>query len=246
MKKWIKGSLLVFFIILLVSVVVFVLPLPVHGSLFHKVTLTNKAKQYVAQQYGDGYTVAGAIYDFKSNRYFCKVQSVSSPDTSFEVFQGKDKALTDDFAWKVDEKENTISRLSSELDEQVEKQFLPSYPQKCIQYMLRFDDGEQMDQSKFILDMPLDLQNPPHPLELNLWVVCETPSWSALADALKDALFCADRLGWNISYYSVLLHKPYNESEEKPVTTETEYRIYRLSSEEIRKETLESFLEHNS
>lgn len=250
MKKRTKTALAMAAVLLVLAGLHCVLILPLNGSIVHKAALTRRVREYVAETYGEGFTVVQAIYDLKMDTYSCYVQSDTSVDTHFRVYEGKDDALTDYYDFEVLQKENTIGRLTRQMDDRMERDFLPAYPWECVNYMCGFeqdllDSGTAKEREGFVLDMALDMQNPPLPLELTLWVVRDDPSWEALAESLRKAAETADSLSWNVSLYSMTLHKPVAD-DEKPVNTATDFCVYQIPREAIDADSLWDYLKRNT
>lgn len=224
------------------------LVLPLNGSLVHKLALRAEVRRYVDERYGGDLTVEKAIYDFKSGTYLCQVRSQTSQDTHFTVYESKDGALLDSFFSDVVQRENTVWRLTRELDRELVEKFLPRFPMNCVDYRCSFDQkvldaGTAAIEGRFTLDMPLAPDNPPLPLELALWVECEAPSWEALAEAFRAAKGTVQELGWQISFYCVTLHTPMPDQGGKPINTATWYTGSRIPGAWIDRDDLAAILE---
>ncbi len=221
--------------------------LPLNGSMIYKAIFTDRVRSYVTETYGEGFTVDHAGYDFKINGYLCHVKSNTSEDTHWTIYEGKDGELSDHYDFEVMQKENTIWRLTREMDIRMVQDFLPIYPRNCVNYMCFFekeplDRGTPEVRERFELDMPLDMKNLPLPLEMTLWVECDAPSWEALAESFRDAKEATDSLGWQVSFYSVSLYTPLMGEDGKPTSTATDYCAYQVPCEMIEDDTLADYL----
>lgn len=251
MKKKIKTILISAAFLLAIGALYCTLILPLKGSIIHKAVLTGRVRNYVSQTYGEGFSVDHAGYNFKTNDYICHVKSDTSLDTRFSVYESKDGKLSDSYEFDVLQKENTIWRLNREMDELVVRDFLPIYPGNCVNYMCFFekkslDGATSKVRERFVTDMPLDMHQPPLPLELTLWVECDEPSWETLAESLRDAKIAADSLEWEISLYSVTLYSPFSNSDKKPGDALTDFSAYCVPSEMIGDDMLADYLKANA
>jgi len=113
-----KGIIIISVILLVILGFGFWLYLSFNGSLLKRLVMTKNAEQYVQMFYPEeDLEVDFAVYDFKMCAYYCKVHAPSGGDLYFHVYRNSDGELTDDFGTRVLQKENTILRLGTELDE---------------------------------------------------------------------------------------------------------------------------------
>lgn len=220
MKK--KTAIILCTAVILLFAAVYTFYASFNGSLIKKTIMTGKAKSYVAQTYpGQDLNVSFSVYDFKCSAYFCRVQSPVSEDTAFDVYETRDGNMADDYDLSVTNKENTISRLSRQLDIAVEQVFLPAYPHRTRLAMCDFYSETEFDRSKFELDMPLDLTRLPHPAELTIWVETShvEPTWEEAAELLREAVRITEELNMDIRYFSISVEYPYREDDDeiKPI-----------------------------
>jgi hypothetical protein len=219
-----------------------------NGSVVMKAVTTRAAKAYAAEQYPDlGLSVSNAIYDFKSNVYCYHAQSPSSEDTHFEIFRTRDGEMRDDYAVSVADGSNTISRLSEEMNADMEAVLLPVYPHRTRLAMCDFYYGEEFDQSKFKTDMALNWSDLPHPAELTLWVETsgDTPTWEEEEALLREAAALTEQCGMDIRYYSILLECKYEEGEDgkrKPVEYNSDVSALDVPRDVITGDGLADFL----
>lgn len=246
-KKWKVLGLVALILVVLAGLYCMVV-LPFQGSILRKMAWNTQVRAYVEDAYGPGYTVEWPVYNGKGNYYVSYVQSDTSPDTRFSITDGGENgALTDHYDWEVTQRENTLSRLSRQLDEKMELDYLPAFPMECCMYALQFDKNAldlqpDLVRERIALDMPLDMTQPPLPLIMTLWVVQEDPSWEALAAALRQAADTADALGWPVAQFSISLHTPIVEGNEKPADNATEFRANDVPYDVVRGENLVQYL----
>lgn len=161
-----------------------------NGSLIRKLVMTKQAEQYVAQVYaGEDLVVDFATYDFKMGGYSCNVHSPSGGDLYFSVYQNSDGNLTDDFALRVLAKENTIFRLTGNLDDFTEEFLAKNFPHRTTLVMCDVD-GEITDamRNKLRINMPFSIDGFPLPCEMGVWTETagDAPTWEEAAERLKE------------------------------------------------------------
>ncbi len=161
-----------------------------NGSVIHRAVMARKARAYTEKNYaGREWDVSFGRYDFKIGKYFCDVQSPDSPDTRFTVYETDKDQLADDYESRVTQKENTIWRLSDELDTQVEKILKDSYPYRTELVLGEFvEEKSEEDRAKLTPDMPLDIKNLPFSGRVTVWVETqnENPTWEEVAERLRE------------------------------------------------------------
>lgn len=243
-----KKSVVIFSVIIAVLLIgVYAVYASFNGSLIHKAILTDTARDYIAENYpSQELEVDYAVYDFKLGGYHCDVQSPTSVDTAFDVYETSDGKLEDDYEIAVVNKENTIRRISIELDRAVDEIFPPAFPHRTRLVMCDYCYKDEIDRSKFELDMKLDLACLPQPAELTVWVETSgaEPTWEEAARLLREMAHTTDDLGLDISYYSISVEYPYDETdgERKPSDYGSIVGASEVPKEIVESDGLEAFL----
>lgn len=234
-------------IVTFLLVFIYLIFMSFNGSLIHRIVFTNQTKEYVRENYpGEEWEISFAVYDFKMNNYLCHIQSPSSIDTAFNVYETQDGKPADDFEIAVINKENTIYRMARELDTLTDEIILPAYPHRTRLMMCDFNYTEEIDRSKFELDMEFDYKNISNPIELTIWVETSQsePTWEEAAKLFREAVSITEKLGINVSYFSISVEYPYTEVEEElvPIDYNSIVGAFEVPKEIILSDKLEDFL----
>lgn len=215
------------------------------GNIIRKIIVTQKVKDYIAENYPEQeFKISFATYNFKMSEYCCHVQSPVSKDTSFTVYASRHNELEDDYDFRVEKRQNTIQRISQELDHQVEEILEQKYAHRTRLVLLRFVHEEEIDPAQFELDMKADLHKLPHQVELTVWVETSyaQPTWEEAADLLRELVTITEDNDIDISYFSISVEYPYEDGE-KPMDFSSIVGIFEITKEIIKSDELEEYLE---
>lgn len=220
-----------------------------NGSIIQKCITTSKVKDYVKEHYDiNEYDVEFATYDFKMVGYYCNVQSKTSEDTRFEVYKSGDE-YTDDYEFRVSKKENTIGRLSRNLDDYIEDFLEKNYPHRTVLSLLDID-GEITDEmrDKLKLDMEFDMDTFPLPLSLTVWTeTCnEYPSYDEVEKDLYELYDLTSSKGLNIKTYSLAIYEKFEEDENGNIEyayTDKQCYVYDVPVSVIKEHKVKEFIE---
>lgn len=155
------------------------------GNPISKVVAQKAIKEYVANHYSQMDLELGKVtYDFKFSQYGTVVQSKTSEDTCFYVYTDSlGKNVDDYYNSEVVDCFTTWRRLSQELDEAAEEMIRPlGYDFDHISIKFYEDEKGEDVRNKLVLDMTLDIQNPPAPLEMDVCLFTEDVSWEKVAE----------------------------------------------------------------
>lgn len=173
------------------------------GNPISKAIAKKSAIKYVEANYADldvNYVRCG--YSFKNGRYIVFFQSPTSEDTAFSVETASNgKVKYDNYESSVVNKFNTFTRLSDELYK-VTKTILEYNLKYDFEYAgIRF--AKETDETKFELDMELDISEPPDKLVADIVVFDAECSYERIAEIAKDVEQKMTEQRIPISYVSV-------------------------------------------
>ena len=192
-----------------------------NGNPISAAIVTARVNSYVKETYpGNDFSIKWASYDFKTNDYRCRIQSASSPDTSFFISGGISGKLYDSYETAVLEKGTTYARLDNALNEEACALLKQQFPYRCQIFYCYFSEKETGTRDKLILDMPFELHNLPYPAALTVYVEAgqKTPTWEELAQKLLLLKKAADENQIHIAYYSICLEAAYEEDKNGNLT----------------------------
>lgn len=189
------------------------------GNPVSKILAKNAAKQYVEENYNDlNLELNAPHYNIKFNRYGILAKSKTSEDTVFRIYTDSlGNIIEDDYKYEVANCFTTSRRLSSELDEKAKKIIGEKLDYDFDILSIRFtgDGKADEDLTKLQLDMELNINNPPIPLEVYVSAFTKDVTWNKIAEvtlALKKVL---EEQNIPISQYSIrlipLVEKPEKE-----------------------------------
>lgn len=217
-KRFSIAALITVLVLILIFTGVFIAYSAFGGNPVTKLTFTSKAKAYVSEKWPEAeFKVSKAVYDFKTCSYSCHVQSLDSKDTAFSVYRIQSGEVRDSYEADVVKRGRTIARLSRDLDIFVEEKLLPDFNRRVGNIYCSFYDLEEIDDSKFQLDMDFTPDKMPYPV--TLYMSTETknqePTWEELAEVLKEVVSYTESKGIDIKYYCITLDYPYEVNEKE-------------------------------
>lgn len=207
---WILGGILLIF-----AAFALLIYFAFSGSLIKKMQLKAKVKTYVAQNFTDAnLKVTDSIYDFKMNKYFCQVESETSEDTRFLVWENEEGMQTD-FESRVTNKENTLWRLGRELEEYADANLLPHIEGRNDLFYCDFVVPEGDTRDCLTLDMAFDANNLPYPVSMTVWLETkyDEPSEEELQERLVEMKEVAETYLPAISQISVTVRDKFVQGE---------------------------------
>lgn len=189
------------------------------GNPISKMLAKQGAIKYVNEKYRDLDLEMGKVYyNFKFGTYGVFVQSAKSEDTAFSIYMdGYGNVREDDYEYEVANNFTTWRRLSEELDKKAVEMIGSALKYDFEHISIRFaeqDDGGNL--MKLKLDMSLDINHPPLPLEAYVNIYSEDVSYNKIAEAAKAVEGVMNKHGIPVSQYSVRLipmeNKPQNKN----------------------------------
>ena len=204
---------------------------------------TSKINSYVQANYSDlELEVSKATYNFKTSAYQSFAVSKKSEDTRFSISWRKGH-ISDYYESEVVSRFSTYRRLSEEFDDVIERIISEEFPYEVDLVIGDFTKSEG-DFSTLVLDMPLDIHNPPLKTTLTIWTFIEEYSYEALAEQLLDLHRLMLKHQIPINEYSLRLMKDYRNSDKKEFTPD-EFYVYDFPAELISEQGLiERIKEH--
>lgn len=178
------------------------------GNPISKAMAKNTAEKYVAENYGDwDYQVGEGGYNFKFSEYFVRVESPRSPDRNFTIYtDGWGRFQNDDYEGYVTNGFNTWNRLEREMREEGERIFKDNMDESIEHARFSYIDVQEDNYGGALtLDMELDLNNPPIPMELYLNIYTEDVSWDKLAQVCLEAKEILEKEDIAVINYSIRL-----------------------------------------
>lgn len=192
----------------------------------------SKIEQYVSQNYDTNeYTVGKVSYEFKFNEYIAKVTSNKSKDSYFNVSYRNGK-IRDSYESNVVRRFNTWVRLNDEISKQVKEIIQKEYSYD-LDYALTMLGKSDKEMESLILDMPLDIHNPPLPVNLSIAIYTDNPSEEETKKAMVEAYRIMQKYNIPISTYSVYISKPKDPDKNVPYTGD--YSLYDIPVSEVEK-----------
>lgn len=155
------------------------------GNPISKLAAQKAIKEYTASHYSHLDLELGKVnYNFKFGCYGAMAQSKTSEDTKFYIYTDSlGKNVADYYESEVANCFTTWRRLSSKLDEEAEKVIKPlGYDFDHISIEFYEDEKGEDVRNKLSLDMTLDIQNPPAPLEADVCLFTEDVSWEKIVE----------------------------------------------------------------
>lgn len=207
--KIIAAAFALFLIWFLFSAVIAFMGNPISAAI-----ATSKIRAYVKETYPSmDLEVPRANYNFKDSDYYSHVRSTSSIDTAFRVGYRKGK-ISDDYPFEVANRFSTYRRISMEFDKAVEDILKAEFPYDTSILIADFNKSEE-DFDKLTLDMELDINNPPIPAYLTVYIVNKEVSYEFLQDRLLELHKIMENHKIPISIYTVVVKEPLIEGELK-------------------------------
>lgn len=220
MKKRLTGFKILVVILIVFGVGILLIMNSFWGNPLSAAIAASKIEEYVEMNYPDiNVQIEPASYSFKDGGfYYALVQATNSIDTVFSVRWYGDRI--DDNYQNVSNLATTFNRLSDELDGSVEKIIAQQFPYETRLVGCAFKDVPvQLQEERLVLDMPLDIENPPFPMKLIVWCSAERPDYEVLAERMLELRDIMNRNKIPVEYYSLSVEYPYimEEGSLKPI-----------------------------
>ncbi len=234
MKKGkILGRVIIAIILLLFIGFIFNIVNSIYGNPISAAIATSKIKIYIDRTYPEeDLEISKAIYNFKFDEYYSYVKSKTSEDTSFSVSWSKGQ-VTDDYEIQVKRHYATYKRLQRELDNKVEELIRQEFPCEISTIITHFY-GDREDYSNLILDMPLDITNPPYPTMMTIYILSKEISYEILRDRLTELWAIMEENKTKIDYYTVIIQEPMSPEGEKAAIDGKSLGVYNFPAENIK------------
>lgn len=184
------------------------------GNPISLIVTTLRVRIHIAQNYPDNdFSIPFAVYDFKSREYVIRVQSASSPDTSFLVSAGNGftDPLRDEYQQSVASGYNTAMRIWRSIGTDIESLFERKLDYKdgfwdvsvdMMPVEMMPEDGEDV---QWTLDMPYQHLQSPWPLHLRFRCDLGKVGWQQMADILVKLRTFTEEHDLPIAFYTVQL-----------------------------------------
>lgn len=173
---------------------------------------TSQIKSYVMDTYPDNdLKVEKARYNFKNSEYSSRVSSKSSIDTNFRV-AWKNGRITDHYEYEVANRYTTYGRLQSEFDKAVEDIIVKEFP---YQTSILFADLYKEDFSNLELDMALNIQDPPLPASLTVYILSDEITYEVLRDRLLELFDIMTTHKIPIALYNVVIEQATEDGKDR-------------------------------
>ena len=179
------------------------------GNPVSRMLAKGAAQRYVQENYADmGLAVESVGYSFKEGAYLAHARSATSVDTAFAVYVDSfGKVMRDDCAYEVKNRMTTWRRLDEELRRIGTERIAPAIDEDWDSLYLSFDkaaDGED-GMATLVLDMPLDMHNPPLPLTAHAVLYSPDVSYGKIAQVVKKLEDKLAKEGIPVQTYGVVL-----------------------------------------
>jgi hypothetical protein len=183
-----------------------------YGNPITAAIATSNIRSYVEKTYPlSNLEVPKASYNFKFSEYASHVQSKTSMDTEFSVAWSKGR-IYDSYESDVVNRYTTFQRLQQEFSKTIEDIVIKEFPYETS--MLFADLGKaDTDLKKLSLDMPLDLNNPPLPSTLVIYILSNEISYEYLSARLLEVRDIMEQHKIPIDFYSIAIEEPMPEGE---------------------------------
>lgn len=144
----------------------------IFGNPISERIVQKSAVVYLEENYPDlNYEIIRNGYDFKSMNYYVVVQSLDSEDTRFWLSCSKDgKHITDDYDWRP--KINAEGRFASAASNDIEPKLINEFGEKA-EVWVHVETDNAVESGVISLDQPVDLDNFPFEIDVNLKVFSE-------------------------------------------------------------------------
>ena len=188
--------------------------------------------EHVSAAYPGMDLITGKVaYNFKSGEYACEVYSVASRDIVFTVAY-KNREIIDRYPSEVGSRFTTFNRLNEKLNRVVQEIVARDFPYETEMVMGNlWDPGQEKLGESLQLDMDLDTENPPLPIQVTAYAYEEDRTGEVLAQRLSelDQVLRANRV--HPQYYSLVLVNP-----EGVYPNEDSLGVYDFSRENLLRE----------
>jgi hypothetical protein len=244
--KNIKWSKIIFIVItLLFAGFILNLITSFYGNPVTAAIATSKIETYVDETYPNmDLEVPKAKYNFKFSEYVSYVKSKTSTDTRFSVAWSKGR-IDDSYGNDVVDRNTTFQRLQQEFSEVVEEIIEKEFPYETS--ILFADLGKaEIGLSSLTLDMSLDINNPPLPAALTIYILSKEISYEYLGARLLELYDIMEEQQIPIDMYSVVIKELLPE-DEKSAKGGQSIHLLDFPTEMIKSENLiETMKEHQN
>lgn len=197
---------------LLIIIFIFMIFNAFMGNPISAAIATTKIKEYVEETYPNlELDVPKAGYNFKGSSYYSMVESKISKDTRFSIAWSKGR-IEDSYEYEVENHFTTYRRLSEEFDKAVTDIIIKDFPYETS--ILFADIGKGNDEfKKLVLDMELDITNPPISTSLTIYILSQDVSYEFLEARLIELHNLMEEHHIPLDYYSVVIQEQLPEEE---------------------------------
>ena len=206
------------------------------GNPISSAIATSKIRTYVKETYPDlDLEVPKATYNFKYNAYSSFVQSRTSEDTCFSV-SWRNGNISDRYESDVVSRFTTFRRLSSEFSSAVEPIINNEFPYETSILIADFSKSDD-EFSNLNLDMSLDINNPPLPAYLTIYMLHQDVNYEFFRDRILEVYQIMEQHNIPIEVYSFVLQEPLPEGEKAAPDGKSIY-LFDFPAEKIMEENL--------
>lgn len=182
------------------------------GNPISSMHATYEIKSYVKDTYPDlNLKVESAVYNFKNSEYASRVNSEDSIDTTFRVAWRKGRII-DGFDYEVTSRYSTFIRIQNEFNKAVEEIIEKEFP---YQTSILFADLYKEDFSDLELDMTLNIQEPPLPATLTVYILSNEISYEVLRDRLLELYRIMTKHKIPIELYNVVIEETTEDGKDR-------------------------------
>lgn len=220
MKKFSKVLSVVLAIFLIAGLLIFVNSFV--GNPVSKYIATQSATKYIENNYSDlDLQHQTTNYNFKFQEYVVFFQSKTSIDIAFMVSTDSfGKIIGDNYPQEVENNFTTWRRLENELREKGNTLLRDGleYDITYASFTFNGKETEQERKEKLTKDMPLDIENPPFPIVVNINLQHEDLSYENAAKILKEVQNIIQENAIPISEYNLEIQEKNQDDDFKKLS----------------------------
>jgi len=208
--KW-SRIIIIVIVILIIGFIINIVT-SFYGNPVTAAIATSKIQAYVDKTYpNNDFEVPKANYNFKFEEYVSHIQSKTSADTRFSVAWSRGR-INDSYEGDVVKRYTTYERIQHEFSKAVEDIIVKEFPYETS--ILFVDLGKaEIGLESLMLDMPLDINHPPLPAELTIYILSNETSYEFLSARLLELYEIMQKHQIPINMYSIVIEEPMPEGE---------------------------------